>query len=222
VASLRTRASQNAPRVRVEDTLKFFWDLYPYRVEFDAKLLTRKRLPKSQLFRSATIHEEVLSEIAVSGKVSTRRNGERTNLYFVNETDALAFFEKVEATATAVTAPRSAEDQAAITPDGTRLKSRLRTCLYWDRYQFEVTFKDSIDQGDQIEKVQLWMNDFKEISGEADRVSFQFGSPRKAYFADENDMIFFKLVFHEHISKIEKALLIKDIDDARGSSEGAH
>lgn len=220
MAALRSLAASHD--LSVSDTLRFFYKLYPYRVTFDCRHYTEKALPASQKFRAARIHEEILADMALEGTHTARRLASATSLYFTDEADACAFLARVSGSALTVSAPLNAEAHAAITPDGSRLATVLKPHLWWGKYGFRVEFKDSIDTANKIDDVLDWIRRYDEVSPTKDRIEFQYGEPRTAYFADENDLLFFKLVFHEHISKLEKALLIKDFTDAREPAEGAH
>jgi hypothetical protein len=203
------------------DTRKLFWDTYPYRIEFDNKLLTRITLARSQKFRAPTIHNEVLEAIGASGKTTARRAGDLTTVYFVDEADALAFFNRTVVSVTEVTCPRCPEDIALLAGDGTRLKVVFRKNLFWHKFPYRVTLTDDLVNTGKFAEMKDWIHQFSEVSPVENVIELHGGNPSAAYFTDENDLLFFKLVFHEQIFKLEKALLIKDIADEPVSLEGA-
>lgn len=220
MAALRALAASF--NVKVADTLKFYHRRFPYRVLLDAEGYAKKTLSPSQAYRTPTIHAEVLEKIGLSGETYAVHSLGRTAVYFEVEEDACRFLDIVCTHCVVVNAPVSAAALAAIAPDHTRLETQLRDTLWWNKYRYRVTFKKSLDDNGGLDDIVAWMKDYNEVSPTDNRIELHYSSPRLAYFADENDLLFFKLVFHEHISKLEKTLLIKDFPHACEPAEGAH
>jgi hypothetical protein len=150
--------------------------------------------------------------------VKVRRRDIFTTLFCLTEADALAICAQVGGSITAVTCPRDAADLDLLAGDGTRLKPVLRNSLFWGKYEYGLSLKPSASSEEMYEEIREWIERFKEMN-DPTCAYLDNGSPARVYFKREEDVAYFKLVFHEQIHDFEKVILIKDIADAPGPVE---
>lgn len=213
---------ESVPGCKIENTEKLFFSKFPYRVEFQSERYVQKTLPKSQAHRRRTIHTEIAQAIGFSGEFTARHRDAFCSLFFSNESDMRAAVEHLRGFVVSIALPRTQPDlDIMLQGDPTRLKTRIRPALFFfNRFRYAVTLKNSTTN-DELTTIADWVRDFAENFPDEDRLTFEYSTPKVAYFNHEDDVLFFKLVFHSAISKLEKALLHQEIDNDAPQAAGA-
>lgn len=204
------------PKVLLDNTPSLYFGRYPIKIEFQAEIYASRALPVSQRYRWRGIHDELLADLGLTGRVKARRRDVFTTLYCQNEVDALALCTRLGGTIVTIACPRHAGDIAALTGDETRVRPVLREALYWDRFRYRLTLDKTVrEEATKFEEIKDWVAQFCTLSDEDPTARVENGAPPRAYFSREEDVTYFKLVFHEFIRDFEKVILFKEIDDAR-------
>lgn len=206
---------QRGSHVGLHRTPKLFFDRYPIKVEFDAQRLNRKTRAASQSFHHRQIHADVIAELGLSERVMCRRRDIFATVYLKDEDDALALCQRLGDTVLAITCPRDEQELSTLLGDGTRLKPVLRRTLFWGKYTYGLSLKASARKDEMYNEIREWVQMFAEMN-EPESVYIDNGAPPRVYFKREEDVAYFKLVFHEQILNFEKTILIEDIADASG------
>lgn len=206
--------------IKTEPTARFFFNRFPFRISFDAEKYSQDTAPGNSHFYPGTRWRlaglDLIERIDPTGDVKVRHQGGYLSVYFNDINDVLRSVDTLRAYVISVATPASDREFEAMASD-TRIE--IRDNLYWGKYRWAVTFK-SLDM-DQAKEVADWINNFRAMNGEEDRSFISFSNPPRAYFTDENDLFYFRVVFYHLMSRIEKAVLKKEIADEQFASEGS-
>ncbi len=210
------------PRVIVEPISRFFFKKYPYRVTFAAEALFLSDSPNGTSWGWRTSGRTILQSIDLKGDATDRNTEGFCALFFEVEEDAVAAVQVIGRYVSSVAGPRNkAERDILAVESKTRVQTAIRETLYWAKYRYCVTLRPD-DEKTQLTDIAEWLADYAALNPDEDRMMISYSTPRRIYFLDENDLLYFKLVFHSSIRFIEKALLTKEISDEQFASQDAH
>lgn len=207
--------------IKPEPTSRFFFNRYPFRITFDAEKYSQDTTTAATRayhvgHRWRLAGSEMIERIEPIGEVKVRHQGGYVSVYFNDVTDVLRTVDVLGSYILSVATPASDKEFEVMASD-TRVE--IRDTLYWGKYRWVATFKTlTVEQANEVTE---WLRNFKEMNGDEDRSFISFSNPPRAYFTDENDLFYFRVVFYQHISRIEKALLKKEIADEHLASEGS-
>ncbi|RYD64879.1 MAG: hypothetical protein EOP83_08690 [Verrucomicrobiaceae bacterium] len=211
----------NEKNIPVEPTSKFFFKSFPFRVTLDADRYARYMNPAVARKNISSIWRKVgtmmVDLIEIEGEVRVRRQGGIISAYFNDVNDVFRAIEKYPKHILNVATPINDRALQAMAGDS---RIEVRDQLYWNKYRWVATFKGmTTEQGQEVSD---WLRQYKENNDEIlDKFFLSFSNPVRVYFTDENDLFYFRVVFYEHIARIEKALLTEEIANERLSAEDA-
>lgn len=140
----------------------------------------------------------------------TRREGRRFSVYFVNESDALAYLKVWTGTnyPILIAGPTNSKALAALRGDA---KARVRKSLFWGAYRWRVNI--SWRQARRIPAVRAWLDELTINEGRdaSRRCMCASTYPYRVDFRDEADVILFKMMFAELIDTVEVCVLKEEL-----------
>ena len=216
------------PRVIVEPITRFFFKKYPYRVTYAAEAYSEKfdEPEGNPKLRWRTSGRRILQGLDLKGDATDRNTEGFCALFFQFEEDAVAAVQIIGKYVSSVAGPRNQAERDVLAIDSkTRVQTVIRPTLFWAKYRYCITLRANVDdknQGkSQLEEIANWLSDFSAMNPDEDRLMISYSTPRRVYFSDENDLLYFKLVFHSSILSIQKTLLSKEISDEQFASQDA-
>ena len=211
------------PRVLIEPITRFFFKKYPYRVTYAAEAYSNMHdEPEgSSKLHWRTSGRRILQGLPLKGDATDRNKEGFCALFFQFEEDAVAAVQIIGKYVSSVAGPRNQAERDILAIDSkTRVQTVIRETLFWAKYRYCVTLREGDDKI-QLEEIANWLSDFSAMNPDDDRLMISYSTPRRVYFADENDLLYFKLVFHTSISSIQKTLLSKEISDEQFAPQDA-